>query len=210
MTDIATTAAERPVMIGPLTANQWALLFTDDDPRNPLPPCCPDLAEVRDALADVFRAGGDPQLCGWQVATVWPIVTAHLDDEQISADPILSRLRTAYVAGREHYSDDREGALARMTARTLDDVQKYIDLIGADHVGGWDLGTPEGRMRALARIGGGFVCFIDDDDQRREASRRLADKIGMDGELTCFAVDVLRLTNGLPYRKTHQWISDFR
>lgn len=205
MTDDQTTTAGPPggpLMLGPLTAEEWGSLFLTDDDRNPLPICCGNLSEVRDALADVLRVGGDPVL-GWlRIAPVWDYVAGCFDREYVLSNPTLTKIYKAYVEDREVPERDGE-AYEQFRAMTAKTVTQFLDTVDAPDTL-FDLDTRAGRHHALVRMAGAFVAFLVDDDQRQEAAYRLAQKLGMDSYLVCFTVDVLRQQHGLPYRPTHE------
>lgn len=192
-----------PIQLGPLTANEWGTLFLlGDDERNPLPVCCGNISMIRDAFADVLRVGGDPQL-GWlRIAPIWEDIYYCYDREEVMANPVLRKLYDAYVAGREIPEKDGE-AYERFRATTLEHVRMLLDTVdGPDSL--FQLDTRAGRMHALVRMAGTFVAYLVDDNERQEAALILAEKIGMDGDAVCFAVDVLRQRNDLPHRPTRE------
>lgn len=203
MTDQPETAGPpAPIMLGPLTAEEWGSLFALTDDRNPLPICCANLSEVRDALADVLRMGGAPET-GWlRIAPVWDYVDECLGRSYVLGNPVLSKIYDAYVADREIPEKDGE-AYERFRAMTLEQVKMYLDTVDAPDTL-FDLTTRPGRIHALNRMAGAFIAFIVDDDERQEAAFRLAEKVGLDPGLACFAVDLSRQDHGLPHRPTHQ------
>jgi hypothetical protein len=203
MTDQTAGSPVEPLMLGPLTADEWASLFLPgDDDRNPLPPCCGNISEVRDALADVMRMGGDPEL-GWlRIAPVWDYVAGCFDREDVLGNPVLSKIYRAYVEDREVPERDGE-AYEQFRALTFKYVTQLLDTVDAPNTL-FDLETAAGRQRALVRMAGVFLAFLVDDDQRQEAAIRLAEKVRMDPDYVCAVVDVMRQDRGLPYRPTRK------
>ncbi len=194
-----------PIVIGPLTAEEWASLFLvngedGDDERNPLPACCGPISNVRGALADVLRIGGLTELGQLRLAPVWDDIYGCLDRDEVMANPVLRKLYDAYVAGRDPVPDDAE-AYEQFRAKPLDQVKQMLDTV--DHPDSlFQLDTREGRMHALVRMAGAFVAYVVDDDERQEAAFILAEKLGMDPVRVCLVVDVLRQDNRLPFRTT--------
>jgi hypothetical protein len=190
-----------PIKIGPLTGDEWASLALGDDLRNPLPPCCPNLSEARDALFAVMRAGGDPDLYWRSVAEVWPDVESHLGADDVAADPILSKLHAAYVAGRPAVKRDGE-SLARILARDPAHVKVFLEVLtGPDAP--WDLETRQGQIEAAAHVGGKFVGYVLDPNERFTFAGELAVILGWDDAELCVLIDVLRARENLPYEPTH-------
>lgn len=204
MTDQDLTA---PIQIGPLTPEEWASLFLvngDDgqDERNPLPECCGNIAEIRNAFADVLRIGGAPDLGALRLVPVWEDIYYCLDEQEVMANPVLRKLYDTYVAGRDPIPDDA-AAYEQFRGRPLDQVKQYLDTV--DHPDSlFRLESREGRMHALTRMAGAFVAYVVDDNERQEAARILAEKLGMDLERVCLVVDVMRQDNRLPFRPTFE------
>lgn len=199
MTDLT-----EPIRIGPLTPEEWASLFLVNgeyqDERNPLPECCGNIAEIRNAFTDVLRIGGDPQLGALRLAPVWEDIYYCLDRDEVLANPVLRKLHDAYVAGRAPIPDDAE-AYEQFRAKPFDQVKTFLDTVDApDSL--FRLDTREGRMHALTRMAGAFVAYVVDDDERQEAAFILAEKLGMSPERVCLVVDVMRQDNRLPFRTT--------
>jgi len=203
MTDLTdkTDQPDQPITIGPLTVEEWASFFyLDDHPmadENPLPPCCGNISDARDAIADALRVGGDPDVCWISIAQAWPLVEGHLAVPIESEDvPLaLRKIYKAYVEGRDisRYAD-AEGKARIMQQRT-DLVRDILELIPEN----FNLDTVEGRMRAVARAGGAFVAYVYDQAERTALIRELATTVGMPYEDVAMMVDVLRLSNGLPW-----------
>lgn len=196
----AGTVDASELTVGPLTASEWvsfALLDDGDDDRNPLPVCCANISEVRDAIFDVLRAGAGPS--SWRrLASVWQYI-----EDDLGADPNnwslpLRKLHQTFLAGRDWRSVPAHDGFAHLFARSTDEVREFLDMAPE----GWDLGTFEGRQRALARLGGRFVGYVLDPDERWEMVRRLATTLGMDASEVAAVVDVLRLDKGLPFQPT--------
>lgn len=191
------------LMIGPLTATEWAsLCLLDDHPRgeeNPLPACCANISAFRDDLLAAMRAGGDPDICWRAIASGWDVVESHLGvpitDPQVPAT--LRKIYHAYVAGRPvRDAADREQGFARMLAQNPDTVRVYL---GEIHKA-WDVDTGEGRIRAVQRIGGAFVAYVEDLSERTQLIRELAAVVGMEYEHVALVVDAMRCRNGLPWQ----------
>lgn len=187
------------IRIGPLTAAEWMTFFLidDGDERNPLPVCCAAVSEVRNAILDVLRAGGDPQVCGHYLAQLWPTVEQHFGPGSGCNRPLppaLAKLHQTYVAGRP-LLDDPEQALARIMAQHPSVVRQF--LVEVPKV--WDLDTVEGRIRAAARLGGGFVAFVLDRDERAVLLHELAKVVGMTYEDVALIVESFRAHHGLPW-----------
>lgn len=193
------TTTDDEIRIGPLTASEWMTFFliNDGDERNPLPVCCSNLSEVRTAILAVLRNGGDPQVCGQYLAQVWPVVEEHFGPTSEGGEPmppILVKLYDAYVAGRPAI-DDREQAMARIMAQPPGLVRQFLVEVPKT----WDLDTAEGRIRAVARLGGGFVAFVLDRDERVALVHELAKVVGMPCEDVALIVEAFRADNGLPW-----------
>lgn len=187
------------LMIGPLTAEEWvSFALPGDDERNPLPSGCGDVSEVRDAVFAALRMGGDPIICWRSIAAVWDIVEGHLVDgiEHPDVPAALRKLYNAYVAGR--IRPDRSEGYAHLFERKAHEIQQFVDAAPD----AWDLDTREGRMRALTRLGGAFVGFVLHPTERYAMVKKLAEVVGFEPQEVCFAVDVLRLHQDLPYEET--------
>jgi hypothetical protein len=193
----------RPITVGPLTGDEWASFALADDDRNPMPACCGNLSDVRDAIFDTLRAGGDPDLCWPRLASVWHLVEGHDggDPDGPSGHPTMRKLYDAYVAGRKR--PDRDEGYAHLLARKAVDVQPYVDAVPEV----WDVTTREGRLRALARIGD-TAGYILKPEERYLVAAHLARKIGVLEVDVCLVIDVLRLVNRLPYDTTHPDVRD--
>lgn len=198
------TNTETPdeLTIGPLTATEWATLFLPDDhPRadeNPLPACCADISEVRSALLTAFRMGGDPTICWLRIAEVWPIVLSHLgtpiDDPIVPAT--LRKIYYAYVCGRNLRELGRGEGKARILAQDPARVRQILATVGE----AWPVDTAEGRVRAVARVGGTFVAYVADLGERSQLIRELAGAVGMSYEDVALVVDAMRCRNQLPWQ----------
>jgi hypothetical protein len=191
------------MMIGPLTPTEWMLfaVLDDEDPRNPLPACCADVSEVRDAIFDVLRAGGSPDVGWMHLTSVWHIVESHLGlpitDERVPAP--LRKLYETYVAPHADKIGERgyqaEG-LARVSAIDPDRVRTLFASISEV----WDVEQAEDRVRAVARLGGGFVAYVYDRDERTKLAHELASAVGMPYESVALIVDAARCTHRLPWQ----------
>lgn len=181
-------------LIGPLTPEEWTSFALGDDERNPLPPCCSEISEVREAIFDTLAVGGNPLLAWHGIASVWEIVEGH---SPVGEHPTLRKLHDAYVAGHERPS--RQESFARLRARTLADTQPYLDLIGET----FDVTGREGRVQALNRVGGLWVSYILDPADRVPAVRRLAELVGLDVDTVALVLDVQRAGHYLPYEPSH-------
>lgn len=192
---------DSPITIGPLTAEEWASLFLPgDDDRNPLPPCCGNISDVRSALADVMRMGGDTRLGALRLVPVWDYVDQCLGGEYVLAQPVMRKLYDTYICDQE-IPERFDEAYEQFRALTAEQVSKYLHTVtGPGSL--FDLDTPAGRMHALVRMAGAFVAFLVDDTERQEAAEILALEVGVTEEMACFAVDVLRQEHGLPHRPT--------
>lgn len=193
--------ASSPILIGPLTGDEWASLALGDDDRNPLPPCCGNLSDARDALFRVMRAGGDPAIYWRTVAEVWPDIESHVGTGEIAASPVLAKLHAAYVAGRAPVERSRE-AMARILARDPKHVRMFLDTLHAGE-SPWGLTTREGQVGAVARIGGAFIATVLDPDERNAFAGELAGLVGWDAVQMGVLIDVLRERQQLPYDPTH-------
>lgn len=184
------------ITIGPLTGNEWAsFALPDDDERNPLPPCCGNLSEARDAIFMAFRVGGDPAVCWRTVAANWCYVEQHLGtfDKQETPWPApLVKLYETYVQGRTR--PDPDEGFAHLLARDPGTVLRLIDAAPE----AWDLDSDEDKRRCLARLGGAFVGYVLDADHRWDLTQKLAAMLGKDAEQVADVIDVLRLSNNLP------------
>src|ERR1044072_6365630 len=206
MTDNPSAGGGSPqeIMIGPLTASEWAsFALPGDDPRNPLPPCCANLSEARDAIFGVFLAGGDVERCWRSLAADWHYVEEHVGMRERQERPgpaALVKLYRTYVAGRERpHADD---GFARLMARAAADVEPFL----AEVPNAWDMDDPEQKMRAVARMASAYVMYVFDPDERHRMAGRLAYLVGMPAEKVCFLIDGLRLARGMPYEPT--WPGD--
>lgn len=189
------------ITIGPLTGDEWASLALGDDERNPLPPCCANLSEVRDTLFAVMRAGGDVEVCWPMMVEVWPAVEEHLGEDAARTDPVLSKLYKTYVEGRtapEHRAGGYDVAMAQMMAKDPAQVDRYIDMIEAPE-SGWDIDTRRGQLDAIAVVGGRQVALVFDPDERFRCTKHLAEVLGGTATELSVIIDVLRAFTGLPY-----------
>lgn len=188
-----------PPLLGPLTADEWVSLARgDEDQNSPLPVCCAEISEVRDAIFETLRAGADPDLFWRSIASVWDIVEAH---PPLAEHPTMRKLYAAYVQGRVR--PNRNESFAYLFAQTADQVGAYLDLVGVDKDGnssGLDVSTREGQVRALASVGGRHVAYILDPGERDRAVALLAARIHLPESTVELVVDVLRDRVHLPYQ----------
>jgi hypothetical protein len=190
-------------LIGPLTPTEWLSFFRLDDEisdTNPLPACCANVSEVRDAIFKVLRVGGDPAICWMYLTGVWHIVEQHLGlpitDPQVPA--ALRKLYETYVAPHADAvgNVDREEATARIMQQPADSLRTLMASIPE----AWDVDTAEGRMRAVARLASGFLAYVYDQGERSQLARELAKAVGMAYEDVALVVDAMRCQHGLPWQ----------
>lgn len=187
----------KPALFGPLTADEW-VSFAEGDDGSVMPVCCPDIAEVRDAIFETLIAGADPAVFWRSIASVWDIVEAH---PPLAEHPTMKKLYATYV--KDHKRPNRNESFAYLFAQTPAQVHAYLDLVGVDKDGksdGLDVSTREGQVTALVSVGGRHVAYILDPDQRARAVAVLASRTGLDRATVALVVDVLRESRHLPYQ----------
>lgn len=161
-------------LIGPLTAAEWAQFRLQDADDQVLPPCCGEVSDLRDAIFDLLRMGGD-EMYGAHLRSIWDIVDAN----GLGDHPLFQKLHAYYVAGRSAGPSD-----ARMAEFLTADPGLAEGLLKAAPEA-WDLKDPVAVRTALGRLTGKMYATPDKatrDGYMREIVR-----------LTGFSDDQVRL-----------------
>lgn len=196
----ATTETE-PVeeLIGPLTAQEWASfrVHSSDQPEDaddPLPPCCGDIADLREAVFATLRIGADREDASYPLRDTWNIVQGH---EGLLQLPVWQKLYAYYVEDRDPLPDS--DAIARTMATNPELVS---ELIAAAHKIA-DIRDDDENTYVLGKLVR-FVAFIYDPHEREKAIITTADTLGRLPADVRLVTNATRAIHNLP---PHQWFN---